>query len=101
MMMSDYCQAQLAQNFSKFGIELVDFTFMSINVPQDDPSFKKLKDTIDKATQIKIVGKDVYQMDRSFDVMEKAASNEGVMGGVANMGILVWGLAQGTKWDLF
>lgn len=98
MMMSDYCQAQLAQNFSKFGIELVDFTFMSINVPQDDPSFKRLKDTIDKATQIKIVGKDVYQMDRSFDVMEKAASNEGVMGGVANMGMgLGMGISAGNQ----
>lgn len=85
--MSEYCQKQLSQYFLQYGIELIDFTFMSINVPSDDPSFKKLKDAIDKAAQLKIVGRDIYQMDRSFDVMEKAAANEGAMGSVANMGM--------------
>ena len=85
--MSEYCLARLAQYFLQFGVQLVDFTFMSINIPQDDPSFKKLKESIDKAAQLRIVGKDVYQMDRSFDVMEKAAANEGSMGNVANMGM--------------
>ncbi len=87
MVMSQYCQEKLAQYFAQYGIELVDFSFMSINVPHDDPSFKKLKEAIDKAAQLKIVGRDIYQMDRSFDVMEKAAANEGSMGGVANMGM--------------
>lgn len=87
LMMSDYCHAQLTQNFHKYGIELVDFSFMSINVPQEDPSFLKLKEAIDKAAQLRIVGKDIYQMDRSFDVMEKAAANEGSMGNIANMGM--------------
>ena len=87
MVMSQFCQEKLAQYFAQYGIELVDFSFMSINVPHDDPSFKKLKEAIDKAAQLKIVGRDIYQMDRSFDVMEKAAGNEGSMGGVANMGM--------------
>ena len=94
MIMSDYCQAQLAQNFIKYGIELIDFSFMSINVPQDDPSFKRLKESIDKAAQLRIVGRDIYQMDRSFDVMEKAAANEGSMGNIANMGM---GLGMGMN----
>jgi len=94
MMMSDYCQVQLTQAFRKYGIELVDFSFMSINVPQEDPSFKKLKESIDKAAQLKIVGRDIYQMDRSFDVMEQAASNEGSLGTIANMGM---GLGMGVQ----
>lgn len=85
--MSEYCKNQLSQFFLKYGIELIDFNFMSINVPSDDPSFKKLKNAIDKAAQLKIVGRDIYQMDRSFDVMEKAAANEGTMGSMANMGM--------------
>lgn len=96
--MSEYCQAQLSKYFMQYGIELADFSFMSINVPQDDPSFKKLKEAIDKAAQLKIVGRDIYQMDRSFDVMEKAAANEGAMGGVANMGLgLGMGLNMGNQ----
>lgn len=96
--MSDFCQAQLAKYFSQYGIDLVDFSFMSINVPQDDPSFKKLKDAIDKAAQLKIVGRDIYQMDRSFDVLEEAAANEGSMGGVANMGVgLGLGMNMGNQ----
>lgn len=87
MMMSDYCQAQLSNYFHKYGIELVDFSFMSINVPQNDPSLNKLKEAIDQAAQLRIVGRDIYQMDRSFDVMEKAAANEGSMGTIANMGM--------------
>lgn len=98
LMMSGYCQNQLAQNFLKYGIELVDFTFISINVPQDDASLKKLKNAIDKAAQLRIVGRDIYQMDRSFDVLEKAATNEGPIGSAANMGIgLGMGISAGNQ----
>ncbi len=85
--MSEFCKSHISQQFNQFGLELVDFSFMSINVPQDDPSFIKLKEAIDKAAQLRIVGREVYQMDRSFDVMEKAAANEGSMGGIASMGM--------------
>lgn len=96
--MSEFCQERLSQHFLQFGLQLIDFTFMSINIPQDDPSFKKLKEAIDKAAQLRIVGRDICQMDRSFDVMEKAAANEGSMGNVANMGMgLGFGLNMGNQ----
>ena len=98
MTMSEYCRERLSQNFAQYGIELVDFSLMSINVPQDDPSLIKLKDAIDKAAQLRIVGRDIYQMDRSFDVMGKAAANEGAGGSVANMGMgLGMGLNMGNQ----
>lgn len=84
--MSEYCNAQLNTIFSKYGIEVIEFAIMSVNIPQDDPSFVKLKEAKDIAARMKITGRDVYQMERSFDVMEAAANNEGVGGGVMAMG---------------
>ncbi len=75
---SEYCNEEINKSFVKYGISLVDFAIMSINVPQEDPSFIKLKEAKATAAQLKIQGKDVYQMQRSFDVLEKAAANEGI-----------------------
>jgi membrane protease subunit (stomatin/prohibitin family) len=74
---SQFVEESLTPDFEKYGLSIVNFTVMSINVPEDDPSFIKLKEAKDLAARLKIAGKDVYQMQRSFDVMEKAASNEG------------------------
>ena len=82
--MSEHCNMQLNTIFNKYGIEIIEFSFMSINVPQDDPSIVKLKDAKDLAARMKITGKDVYQMERSFNVMQAAAENEG--GGMMNLG---------------
>lgn len=96
--MSNYCQEQLNAIYNKYGIDLIDFSIMSVNVPQDDPSVVKLKDAKDLAARLKITGKDVYQMERSFDVLEKAASNEGVGGQMLAMGAgLGAGLGVGTS----
>lgn len=84
--MSAFCQQQLNQSFAQYGMELVDFNIMSINVPEDDPSLQKLKDAKDTAARIRVTGKDVYQMERGFDVLETAASNTGVGGQMMAMG---------------
>jgi membrane protease subunit (stomatin/prohibitin family) len=81
--MSDFALNKLNTDFNKFGIELVNFNFISINVPEDDQSIIKLKEAKDLAAKVKIIGRDVYQMDRSFDVFDKAAQNEG--GAVGNL----------------
>lgn len=92
--MSEYMQAELSKDFDQYGIELESFSIMSVNVPQDDPSYQKLRQAIDKAAQLRIVGRDVYQMDRSFDVLDKAAANEGSAGSMMNMGM---GLGMGIN----
>ena len=81
--MSDFANNKLNLDFNKFGIELVNFNFISINVPEDDPSIVKLKEAKDLAAKVRIIGRDIYQMDRSFDVLDKAAENEG--GAVGNL----------------
>ena len=85
--MSDYMCQNISADFEKYGLGLESFNIMSVNVPQDDPSFLKLKEAIDKAAQLRIVGRDIYQMDRSFDVLETAAANEGTTGNIMNMGM--------------
>ncbi len=91
MDISEYCNTEINKHFDKYGISLVDFSIMSINVPQDDPSFVKLKETKATVARMNLAGRDVYQMERSFDVLDKAAANTGagaqVMGFGVGMGI--------------
>lgn len=84
--MSEYCGGTINKAFEKYGLQLTDFTFVSINVPQNDPSVVRLKEAKDLAARLKITGKDVYQMERSFNVLEKAAGNEGAGGSMVAMG---------------
>ena len=82
-----FCHQLIQEEFEKYGIKIENFFIMSINVPEDDPSVLKLKEAKDLAAKVNITGKDIYQMDRSFDVMDKAAENEGTMGGTMGAGM--------------
>ena len=84
--MSEYVRRCLDVEFAKYGLSLVDYNIVSINVPEDDSSFKNLKEAKGKATAINVLGRDIYQMERSFDVLEKAATNEGAGGQFVSMG---------------
>lgn len=86
--MSEYAFQSLNIEFNKFGIELTNFNFISINIPENDESLIKLKEVKDLAARVKIVGRDIYQMDRSFDILDKAAQNEsGTVGNLMGAGI--------------
>lgn len=84
---SEFCNTDISKTFSKYGLSLIEFSIMSINVPEEDESFKKLKDAKAAAARVNITGKDLYQMERSFDVLEKAAVNTGVGGQVMGVGV--------------
>lgn len=93
--LSAFCQTNINEEFKKFGLEIINFYFLSINVPQDDPSVLKLKEAKDIVAKINITGRDLYQMDRSFDVLEKAAENaNGSVGNLMGAGI---GLSAGLN----
>jgi hypothetical protein len=97
--MSGFALNKLNVDFNKFGIELVNFNFISVNIPEDEPSLVKLKEAKDLAAKLRIIGRDIYQMDRSFNVLDKAAQNEGgVVGNLmgAGLGIGV-GLTAGSQ----
>jgi membrane protease subunit (stomatin/prohibitin family) len=84
---SDYCQKSINAYFSNYGIALADFSIISINVPEDDSSFIKLKEAKATVAQFNLTGRDIYQMQRSFDVLEIAAGNEGAGAQVMGLGV--------------
>ena len=84
---STYSKNHLSEYFAKYGLSLQTFDIMSINVIENDPSFVKLKEAKDLAARLKITGRDVYQMERSFNVLESAATNEGMAGGLMGAGL--------------
>lgn len=75
--LSNYSELNLAQSFLDYGITLCNFSIMSISVNDNDASFIKLKEAKDMAAKISIIGTQNYQMERSFDVLDKAAANGG------------------------
>ena len=97
VLLSEECNNLLNNQLQKYGISIIDFSIMSITVPQDDESVIKLKNAKDIAARLNITGRDVYQMERSFDILEKAAANEGVGGQMMGMGVgLGAGVSVGT-----
>ena len=90
--LSEYCKERIKEEFSRYGIRIENFYIMSINIPEDDPSVIKLKESKDLAARVNIAGKDIYHADRSYDVLDKAAQNEGTLGGTMGAGL---GLGMG------
>lgn len=86
LQMSQECESLLNKMLDKYGVSIIDFNIMSISIPENDPSVIKLKEAKDIKARMDIAGKDVYQMERSFDVLEKAAGNEGAGGQMMAMG---------------
>lgn len=78
--LAEKVQEALLPQFSEYGVSFKAFTIMSINVPEDDESYVMLKQAKSAAARRKIEGIS-YQQERSFDVMETAAGNEGGMVG--------------------
>ena len=74
--LSLYCQDELTPFFSDYGVEIMLFNIISINIPEDDPSLSEIKKAKNLSARLRIAGRDNYRMERSFDVMDKAAENE-------------------------
>lgn len=77
--------------FKEYGINLLHFNVMSINVPDKDPASIRLKEALAKRAEMEILGY-TYQQERTFDTLEGAARNQGTSSGVMNAGI---GLGMG------
>ncbi|MCC8120036.1 MAG: SPFH domain-containing protein [Bacteroidales bacterium] len=90
----DYCKERISSYFNRYGIEILAFDVISISPKENDPSFIKLKEAKDLAARLKITGKDVYQMERSFNVLDNAAQNEGGSSNLMNAGL---GLGMGVN----
>ena len=90
--LSNQITAEMAPDFAEFGVSLVNFYIQSINFPQDDPAVISLRESLAKRADMTILGYN-YTQERSFDVLQGAAQNEGMAGTFAGAGI---GLGLGT-----
>jgi membrane protease subunit (stomatin/prohibitin family) len=91
--LAKHCSTAINTELSRFGVELVNFFFHSINIPDEDESYQRLKVLKEKAAELKLLGRDIYQFDRSMDVLKTAAANEGGSAGLMQAGV---GLAVGA-----
>ena len=85
--MSDSINEQLNDLLGKYGVSIIEFSIMSITFPEDDESVVRLKNAKDLMARLNITGKDVYQMERSFNVLQAAAGNQGAAGQMVGLGI--------------
>lgn len=76
---------RVAPLFREYGVEVLNFFVNSINVPEEDPAVAELKKTLTERAKMEVLGYSYQQM-RSFDALEKAASNEGG-GSLINAGL--------------
>jgi membrane protease subunit (stomatin/prohibitin family) len=82
----------LKGDFEVYGVKLEQFNINSINVPEDNQAVINVRNALSKKAEMGIIGFN-YQQERSFDVMETAAANEGSASEVLGAGL---GLAMGA-----
>lgn len=103
---SNAIHQELSSEFIKYGIKLVNFFVNTIIIPENDPSFIRLRDALARKAEMGIIGYN-YQQERTFDVLGQAASNEGggnsgLMGaGIGlGMGVPIGGAMGGAMGDM-
>ncbi|MCL2078937.1 MAG: SPFH domain-containing protein [Oscillospiraceae bacterium] len=90
--LSEHLKEGIMPTLDEYGIKLLNFYVNDINVPEDDPAVKTLKDALARRAEMDIVGYS-YVQERSFDTLESAAANPGsAQSGLMGAGI---GLGMG------
>jgi membrane protease subunit (stomatin/prohibitin family) len=96
---SDSVKVQVSPLYEEYGMEVVNFFVNSISVPSDDPGYIKIRNALAAAKEKELAAKGTrsemdilgysYQEKRTFDVLDKAAQNEGSGAGIlgASMGM--------------
>ncbi|NWL86617.1 antifreeze protein type I [Paenibacillus sp. 79R4] len=76
--MSDHFKNAVAPSMEEYGINVLNLYVQSVNLPESDPSVKRLRDALARKAEMDILGYN-YQQERTFDTLEGAAKNEGSM----------------------
>ncbi|MDR1245984.1 MAG: SPFH domain-containing protein [Clostridiales Family XIII bacterium] len=90
--MSDEISERISPIFGEYGVTPVNFSVMSVNVPENDKSVVSLKAALAKRAEMDIIGYN-YIQERSFNTFENAAQNEGAAGTLIGAGL---GLGMGV-----
>lgn len=83
---SEDLKNSLASDVSEYGVELMQFHILSINVPEDDVAVIAMKSALAKRAEMSILGFN-YQQEKSNEIMLAAAGNQGMAGGIIGVGI--------------
>ena len=83
---SNAIESQVKTDFADYGLEVAKFRVISIGTNEEDHAVKELRKALAEKARMDILGTDFTQS-RSFDVMERAAGNEGNAGGVLGAGL--------------
>ncbi len=75
----------LTNEFETYGLEIVNFYYESINIPDED--LDTINDILNRNAEFNILGDNRYRTSRGYDVLESAAKNEGAAGGMAAVGV--------------
>ena len=81
---SNFLQEKLSTVIEEYGVKLIAFNVNSISTDEGDPAVAQLKRALAKKAEMDIVGY-TYQQEKSFDVMSKAAANQGSGAGATMM----------------
>ena len=79
---SAFLQEEIGGAVQEYGVKLVAFNVNSITTDESDPAVSQVKRALAKKAEMDIVGY-TYEQEKSFDVMSRAAANQG--GGAAVM----------------
>ena len=71
---------------SEYGLRISQFSVRSINVPENDAAVQKLQEAFGDKAKYTILGT-TFQENRSFDILDRAASNQGGAGQILGAGI--------------
>jgi membrane protease subunit (stomatin/prohibitin family) len=86
--LSLFMREDLRPEFAKYGIEITNFEVQNISIPQEEMAkFQEAREVKLRVDAIGQTNQDVYRMMKSFDVMEKAANNQGAAGGAMGAGL--------------
>lgn len=101
---SDRIKEQVAPMYAEYGMDIVNFFVNSISVPGDDPGYIRIRTALASAKEKELLARGMkaemdilgynYQQKRTFDVLDKAAQNEGAGAGIVGAGI---GMGMGVN----
>ena len=94
---SDQIRLQVSPMYEEYGMRIAHFFVNSITVPDNDPGYVKIRTALASAKEKELLARGAraemdilgysYQEKRTFDVLDKAAQNEGAGAGIVGAGI--------------
>ena len=83
----------IAKEFENYGLKLVNFNIVDITPSEKDSSYIRLKQVLEKKAEMQVLGYN-YQQERTYDILDSAAANEGTSSEIMGAGL---GLGMGMN----